>query len=107
MREDMVLSEAPGARQGGRAASAAAGARRSSRPATVTHSRAGNRGESLAPRRHGRDAAKRYKGIQRCSKVRNPTGQGGAAMNQVQDLHREAMRFVDEADSARRDGNVQ
>ena len=28
-------------------------------------------------------------------------------MNQVKDLHREAMRFVDEADSARRDGNVQ
>ena len=28
-------------------------------------------------------------------------------MNQVKDLHREAMRFVDEADSARRNGNVQ
>jgi hypothetical protein len=27
-------------------------------------------------------------------------------MNQVKDLHREAMRFVDEADSARRNGNV-
>ena len=27
-------------------------------------------------------------------------------MNQVQDLHREAMRFVDEADSARRNGDV-
>ena len=27
-------------------------------------------------------------------------------MNQVNDLHREAMRFVEEADSARRNGNV-
>ncbi len=28
-------------------------------------------------------------------------------MNQVKDLHREAMRLVDEAESARRNGNVQ
>src|SRR5438067_95415 len=36
--------------------------------------------------------------------IRRPAGQGGAAMKQVKDLHQEAMRFVDEAEAARRQG---
>jgi hypothetical protein len=46
-------------------------------------------------------------GVCGCGGIPNSTTRGGAAMNDVRNLHREAMRLKEEADSARRNGNVQ
>jgi hypothetical protein len=38
--------------------------------------------------------------------MENSTGQEGTTLQKVKDLHREAMRLVDEAEAARRNGNL-
>src|SRR4051812_17651245 len=39
------------------------------------------------------------------SGLEHPGGQGGATMNEMKDIHRQAMRLVDEAERLRRQGD--